>query len=204
MGKKRGRGRPKKERRGRPKISLDNETDRQHEAYEMYFALGDSINVRKKILKIQEELDVSYATLFDWRKRLEWDRRCAERKKKVRRRVELRTEKDMVETRARYLDIIDMSIDDYLERINANPEDMVKITNTVDMDRLFKLGLLLMGEATSRSDNKTPEEIKNEVKKRAEEYVEYFTDLEGEEDGDAEPEAEEVAQIVEVVPLNDG
>jgi len=192
--KKRGRGRPKTEQRGRPKICLENETDRQHEAYELYFSLGDSLPVRQRVIKIEKELDIAYATIFNWRKVLKWDERCAERKKKVRRRVELRTERDMVETRARYLDIIDGIINQYLDRTELNPEDIIQINNTVDIDRILKLGLLLMGEATSRSEGKTPEEIKAEVKKRAEEYVNYFEDLEGEKDGDAEPVGEEVAQ----------
>ena len=172
-------GQKKKPKSGRPPLTPETETAEHKDAFEMYVALGSGMSKRSRVLKISEEFDKSYATIFKWKKILKWDERLKERESRIRRKIERNTDNKIVDVAEKYLRLVELSIDDYLVR--AEQGDIIRLEKTIDIDRLLKLGLHIQQILTSSEpEQKSPEEIKEETRQRAEEYEEYFKELESE------------------------
>ena len=166
------------------KVLEENEVHR--DAFELYYSLGDYVSVRKKAHIVEEEFGIAYSTVFRWKDRFNWDDKKRLRDIENRKQIEAITNQLVVETRMDLFDVVKKSIQDYKERIDLG--ELIKISNTVDLDRMVKLCLLLIGDATERTETKGIS-VNMDRKKRAAEYEDYFSDLEEdpeEVDGESE------------------
>lgn len=124
-----------------------NETLRHREAFDYYYGLGD----KRSCEEVARKLSVSATSVFKWKKAHDWDSRVEQRDIENARRIEKKTDDTIVNTKARYRKIIKALIAKAVVKINKGDLDPETIQ---DVERLAKLDLLLMGEATERTESK--------------------------------------------------
>ena len=123
---------------------LYKENSLQREAFEIYYQLRDKRSLRA----VAEQIGRTERTVAGWSRAFSWVDRVSQR--------EMEENKDglilaqTVDAKTRYRIIIN-NLMDMASRKIASGE--LKIRNVQDLERVVKLDLLLMGEATDRSDN---------------------------------------------------
>ena len=117
----------------------------QHsEAFEYYYSLGKE----RSLVAVSCQYDVSERTVARWSKTFSWQERIELRDIEISKKLEEKTNTTIVNEKANYRKIIKASIATFVERLKNKEVD---VTTIADLERLIKLDLLLMGEATEQS-----------------------------------------------------
>lgn len=125
---------------------LTKENELQSRAFELYYGLGDKRSLRA----VAETIGRTERTVAGWSRSFNWVNRVTQRNiENSQNRREEAVNTQLTDVRARYRVCINNLMAEFSKRI-ANGE--VKIKNITDFDRLCKLDLLLMGEATDRTE----------------------------------------------------
>jgi hypothetical protein len=125
---------------------MKTETLRHQEAFNHYYSLGET----RSIPKVAREYSVSEAAVKKWSRAFGWQARIEQRDIENARRLEQKTNTVVVNAKAQYRQIIRAAIGRWVEHFRAQK---VPIGSIMDLERLVKLDLLLMGEATERSEH---------------------------------------------------
>lgn len=137
---------------------LSSENSLQREAFEIYYQLGDKRSLRA----VSEQIDRTERTVAGWSRAFSWVDRVSQRE------LEEKKEHDeilaqTVETKTKYRIMIN-NLMAMASRKIASGE--LKIRNVQDLERVIKLDMLLMGEATDRQENKGSTELTQADKDR--------------------------------------
>ena len=153
--------------------TLAKEQDHHEQAFEYYYALGES----RSYEKVATEFHVALSTAKLWGRSFHWKQRIRERDMEVAREVATRTLTDEVSHRERSLQIVQMAL---VQLARAIVEGNVKMT-LGDLDKLIRLEAFLSDQPDSRQEivfadlkNKSTEELREMVK----EEVELLKELE--------------------------
>jgi len=134
---------------------------KHREAYEYYYQLGESRNLKK----VAEQFKVILTTAENWSKSFNWQERILLRDKKIADEVMSVTDTKIIDEKAKILNIVKEGITFFVKGLkpdrittvkNKDGKDIQVFTpevkvNTVDgFDKLVRLYLLLTGEATDR------------------------------------------------------
>jgi len=117
------------------------ETLRHKEAFEFYYAAGQGRN----LASVAVQHGVSEKSVATWSKTFDWQARVEQRDMENARRLQKSTDETVVSVKAKYRKIVGAAISDFVTRLRGG---QVKVDSVNDLERLIKLDLLLMGEAT--------------------------------------------------------
>jgi hypothetical protein len=117
------------------------ETLRHKEAFEFYYAAGQNRN----LASVAVQYEVSEKSVATWSKTFDWQARIEQRDIENSKRLQKATDETVVSVKAKYRRIVGAAIGDFVSRFKAG---QVAIESVSDLERLIKLDLLLMGEAT--------------------------------------------------------
>lgn len=120
------------------------ETLRHREAFEYYYGLGQS----RSLVAVASHFGVSERTVARWSKNFAWQERIEQRDIENAKHLEKKTNELVVNEKANYRKIIKAAIGDFVKRMAAGD---VTVNSVSDLERLVKLDLLLMGEATENN-----------------------------------------------------
>lgn len=123
-----------------------NETLRHTEAFEHYYSSG----AKRSYDATATEFGVTKGTIYNWAKSFDWHNRIEQRDIENARRLEKKTNDTVVNTKAKYRKIIKALIGKAVSKINNGTLDPDSIQ---DIERLMKIDLLLIGEATERTES---------------------------------------------------
>lgn len=140
--------------------SGDKETDRQLQAFEYYYGLGD---VRTK-QKVADYMNVTYQTINNWSIRFDWNERCAALDKTNYARIQELDKKQLLKEIVNYRKIIKASVTRYLEELKKGG---IEIKSVKDLATLIRLDLDLLVYVDNNKDDRPDKD----------DYVEfYFSD----------------------------
>jgi hypothetical protein len=126
------------------------ETLKHKEAFEYYYSLGAGRNLPS----VAVQCGVSEKSVATWSKTFDWQARIEQRDMENAKRLQKATDDTVVAVKARYRKIVQTAIGDFVKRMK---EGEVKVISIMDLERLIKLDLLLMGEATESHAHKFEE-----------------------------------------------
>jgi hypothetical protein len=126
------------------------ETLKHKEAFEAYYAMGASRN----LASLAGVCGVSEKSVKAWSREFDWQVRIEQRDMENAKRIQKATDDTVVAAKARYRKIVQTAIGDFVKNLK---EGEVKVTSIMDLERLIKLDLLLMGEATESHAHKIEE-----------------------------------------------
>lgn len=138
-------------------MAHNKETDRQLEAYNFYYELGDT----RSLQKVASHFNVSYNTIRNWYLKYKWDDRVEVMDKNNFREIIAFDKKQMLNEMVQYRKIIKASVTKYLEQLK---EGKIEIKSVRDLSVLIRLDLDLLVYIDNNKDNRT--ETNN--------YVEFF------------------------------
>lgn len=121
------------------------ETFQQKEAFEYYYSMGGD----RSYTQVAQRFNVSKTTVGKWGKNYNWLERVEQRDIENSRRLEKKTNNTIVNEKANYRKLIKAAISTFVGNLNAGRVDVLSVQ---DVERLIKLDLLLMGEATERDE----------------------------------------------------
>ena len=155
-----------------------------HEAFEMYYLMGDSRSMGKVARKIGRD----QRTIQRWRNRYDWERRIEERDSYIYDSLNSLNAEEIIEAKVEYAGAIrEMIKKQIIDVVNAG-DDPFPIDDARKFTELIKVYLLLMGDPTSRSESKRKVEVEpvlsveEKIKERARYYNKlYNADSGGEE-----------------------
>ena len=136
------------------------ETLKHKEAFEYYYSLGDT----RALPQVSQKFKVSLVTAKRWSAAFNWQERVEQRDIENAKKLEEKTDTAVVATKANYrkeikssLNVIKAAIGTAIEnkklRSDLSVEDVADLNRlTQAYERLVKLDLLLMGEATDKHD----------------------------------------------------
>lgn len=135
------------------------ETLQHKEAFEYYYCLGES----RSIPQVVQKYTVSIAAVKKWSKAFNWQERILKRDIKIGKALVTKTNTTVLDEKANYRRIIKDAI---------SSMGTVRAESAKDLEILVKLDLLLMGEATDKTDTDikmdlshlTTEEIRELIK----------------------------------------
>lgn len=125
---------------------LTKENELQSRAFEMYYGLGD----RRSLKAVAETIGRTERTVAGWSRSFNWVARVTQRNienSQNKREEALNTQ--LTDVRAKYRVIINNFMAELSGRVIKGE---IKVRNIQDFERLVKLDLLLMGEATDRTE----------------------------------------------------
>jgi hypothetical protein len=126
---------------------VKKETLKQKEAFEYYFLLGETRTHKK----VAQKFKVSIQTIKRWSSLFRWKIRIQEREARLAEQLQKRIEGRIAKIREENLKIIEAAKIKFIENLKAGMVD----PNTIqDLERLIKLELLNLGEATERTENR--------------------------------------------------
>lgn len=134
---------------------LSTENSLQREAFEIYYHLGD----KRSLKQVAEQIERTERTVAGWSRAYNWVDRVKQR--------EIEDAKNMggnalnaqtTDVKTRYRILMNNLISKASQKI-AKGE--LSIRNIQDLERVVKLDLLLMGEATDNTANSTTTELSN-------------------------------------------
>ena len=115
-------------------------------AFDHYYSCGSD----RSLAKTGEYLGIHVRTITNWSKTDNWQTRIQQRDIENARRMEEKTNEAITDIRADYRKIIKATIADYIKKLKTGE---VSVGTVTDFERLVKLDLLLMGEATEKSSS---------------------------------------------------
>ena len=153
---------------------LTQENDLQRRAFELYYELGD----RRSLKSVAETIGRTERTIAGWSRNFNWVARVTQRNiENSQNRSEEAVNTQLTDVRAKYRVIITNFMADLSRRVIKGE---IKIRNIQDFERLVKLDLLLMGEATDRIEGAgTPMELSQDTKDRLDTIAKLMAGLKG-------------------------
>ena len=135
------------------------ETLRHQEAFNFYYSLGE----KRNIFKVAQEYNVCRTAVAKWSIALDWQQRIELRDIENARKLQEKVDATIIASKANYrreirenLRIIRAALSTAVEKLRSgelkvkDPSDIGMMANAYE--KLVKLDLLLMGEATDRTD----------------------------------------------------
>jgi uncharacterized protein YjcR len=122
---------------------MKTEKLKHKEAFEYYYSLGD----KRTLKQVAEKFEVSDNSARKWSHYFNWQQRIIDRDEENAKKLEKKTNTSIVQEKAKYRKIIQDSINSYMGNLDKGN---IEITNVADLEKLIKLDLLLMGEATDK------------------------------------------------------
>jgi len=133
------------------------------EAFELFYSLGGKAS-DKSCIKVAVKLQVSERTIWNWYKKFNWRERVDQRNIENAKSLGKKTDRAVINTRADYraeiktqLSILKAILNNVIKDIKAH--NIIDINNTGQLkdvvncyEKLGKLDLLMMGEATEEKD----------------------------------------------------
>jgi hypothetical protein len=124
----------------------------QKEGFEYYYSLGNDRNLQK----VADEFEKAYRTIAEWSRQFNWQERVRERDDEVGEKLKEKSIDTVVEEKAKYRKIIKLAVTEFVKEMqNGN----IKPQNIMDLERLIKLDLTLMGEPAEVSETKNSHNI---------------------------------------------
>ena len=125
---------------------LTKENELQSRAFELYYGLGD----KRSLKAVAETIGRTERTVAGWSRSFNWVARVTQRNiENSQNKREEAINTQLTDVRAKYRVIINNFMAELSRRVVKGE---IKIRNIQDFERLVKLDLLLMGEATDRTE----------------------------------------------------
>jgi len=125
----------------------EKETVKAIRMFEYYYSLGD-----KRTLKdVAKKFKVSKSTVLRYSSAFDWVQRVTDIESKAIDKLKDELVEDSTKIKRRYRLMIQKTIDTFVDRLNRG---LVVVSDIVDLEKLVKLDMLLLGEATEKIDNK--------------------------------------------------
>ena len=132
---------------------LSTENSLQREAFEIYYHLRD----RRSLKQVAEEIERTERTVAGWSRSFNWVDRVKQREIEDARNMGGNAlNAQTTDVRAKYRVIINNFMEELSRRVIKGE---IKIRNIQDFERLVKLDLLLMGEATDNTSSSNTTEL---------------------------------------------
>lgn len=125
---------------------LTKENDLQKKAFEMYYGLGE----KRSLKAVAETIGRTERTVAGWSRSFNWVARVTQRNiENAKNKQEEAINTQLTDVRTKYRVIINNFMAELSKRVVKGE---IKVRNIQDFERLVKLDLLLMGEATDRTE----------------------------------------------------
>lgn len=125
---------------------LTKENELQSRAFEMYYGLGE----KRSLKAVAETIGRTERTVAGWSRAYNWVARVTQRNiENSQNKREEAINTQLTDVRAKYRVIINNFMAELSKRVLKGE---IKVRNIQDFERLVKLDLLLMGEATDRTE----------------------------------------------------
>ena len=125
---------------------LSKETELQRRAFEMYYGLGE----KRSLKAVAKTIGRTERTVAGWSRAYNWVARVTQRNiENAQNKREEAVNTQLTDVRTRYRVIISNFMEEISQRVLKGE---LKVKNIQDFERLVKLDLLLMGEATDRTE----------------------------------------------------
>lgn len=125
---------------------LTNENELQKRAFEMYYGLGD----KRSLKAVAETIGRTERTVAGWSRSFNWVARVTQRNiENAKNKQEEAINTQLTDVRTRYRVVINNLMVELSQRVVKGE---FKVKNITDFEKLVKLDLLLMGEATERTE----------------------------------------------------
>lgn len=125
---------------------LTNENELQKRAFEMYYGLGD----KRSLKAVAETIGRTERTVAGWSRSFNWVARVTQRNiENAKNKQEEAINTQLTDVRTRYRVVINNLMAELSQRVVKGE---FKVKNITDFEKLVKLDLLLMGEATERTE----------------------------------------------------
>jgi hypothetical protein len=150
---------------------LSKENHLQKEAFELYYGLGDKRSLRA----VSEKIGRTERTVAGWSRAHNWVDRVKQREIEDAKNSAINSSalnSQTTDVKTRYRLLLNNLISKTSEKI-AKGE--LSIRNIQDLERVIKLDLLLMGEATERQDNSGAVDLSPADKARLKEISDMLT-----------------------------
>jgi len=152
---------------------LSKETELQRRAFEMYYGLGDKRSLRA----VAETIGRTERTVAGWSRSFSWVARVTQRNiENAQNKREEAVNTQLTDVRTRYRVVIGNLMEELSQRVIKGE---LKVRNIQDFERLVKLDLLLMGEATDRTEAVGGvRELSQDAKDKLDEIYKLMKDIE--------------------------
>ena len=148
------------------KLSKENELQRK--AFELYYGLGDKRSLRA----VAETIGRTERTVAGWSRVFNWVARVTQRNiENAQNNNEAKITAELTDVRTKYRILINNLMADFSKDI---AQGKVKVKNINDFERLVKLDMLLMGEATERVERGGTQELSQDAKDRLDEIAQLM------------------------------
>lgn len=117
------------------------------EAFEYYYSLGD----KRTLKKVSLQYACSVPGVKKWSKAFNWQDRIELRDINNGKKLEAKTDKAIVNSKADYRALIKKVVEEFEQRLK---DKKIKISSPGDLTEMAKLDLLMMGESTERGELK--------------------------------------------------
>ena len=141
--------------------TLSKENELQRKAFELYYGLGDKRSLRA----VAETIGRTERTVAGWSRAFNWVARVTQRN------IEAKITAELTDVRTKYRILINNLMADFSKDI---AQGKVKVKNINDFERLVKLDMLLMGEATERVERGGTQELSQDAKDRLDEIAQLM------------------------------
>lgn len=124
------------------------ESLQQKEAFELYYSLGS----KRKGELVAKKFKRTSRTIYEWSRRFNWTERVIQRDIQVGKEVAHRNTSAVIDEKANYRKMIKLGMMEFVQDLR---EGKCKIKNLADFERMVKLDLTLMGEASEIVQNQS-------------------------------------------------
>mgnify|MGYP000805203966 FL=1 len=148
--------------------TLSKENELQRKAFELYYGLGDKRSLRA----VAETIGRTERTVAGWSMAFNWVARVTQRNiENAQNSNEAKIIAELTDVRTKYRILINNLMADFSKDI---VQGKVKVKNINDFERLVKLDMLLMGEATERVERGGTQELSQDAKDRLDEIAQLM------------------------------
>lgn len=148
--------------------TLSKENELQRKAFELYYGLGDKRSLRA----VAETIGRTERTVAGWSMAFNWVARVTQRNiENAQNSNEAKIIAELTDVRTKYRILINNLMADFSKDI---AQGKVKVKNINDFERLVKLDMLLMGEATERVERGGTQELSQDAKDRLDEIAQLM------------------------------
>ena len=148
--------------------TLSKENELQRKAFELYYGLGDKRSLRA----VAETIGRTERTVGGWSRACNWVARVTQRNiENAHNSNEAKITAELTDVRTKYRILINNLMADFSKDI---AQGKVKVKNINDFERLVKLDMLLMGEATERVERGGTQELSQDAKDRLDEIAQLM------------------------------
>ena len=102
------------------------------------------------VARVASECGRSESTIWEWKKKFNWDERESVRAAEVNRKTEERLNEQLADFKAQYLKLLNDLIFEVLEKRQSGSGEALRVNSIPDLERVIKLALLIQGESTER------------------------------------------------------